>query len=1102
MAKKITGKPNIAVNKLGAPTRQSGNRKMKATWKVPATLVNTNNARRAESLEIDWFLGIPGNDPKQVITTNNERATESTINLDSLKIGRTTYTRKHFYPLHKTRKLSYVTVQVIPKNRKGRGKAVKAQRNFGVPRSPSLSAISFNSENGVVTCNIKTNAGTDHYERYDTKYAMTIENTRTKKKWNSSDASSTSTDFNVSYNVSDYQQLSYSDYVRVTVSAYARGYAGNSKSVSRTYYVAYPAQTTITGVEVSSKDSAGKCTVYIKTNSTAQHPVDRVKLEYLANCDYATTADIPGDANWTESNIIDDSSCTALAIPVAQVLPSAGKYTWVRVKSYHADENVLYRYSAPMRVEALETPAPTAADDEITIVSAGAGANGDSAVVTLGWNADGQDDSDGTELSWSDEEDTWKSTESPSLYTFDWSDGKIYNPTEDTEIVQGKKYFTRSGAGTEEDPYVYTEVVEPVVGELSNYYEISFHDSATVIIKGLGEGSKYYIRARRYMEGEKTTYSPYSNTATVITSQRPESIVANSDRYVPTGDPLTVRWTFSGYSLQTGWQIVQNTWYELATDEVAVIGKPYYARSGGVYTEVVDIYQLTSDISIVEDKDYFTRSGEGTEESPYTYTRVAEPVQEELSNYYELRNPAQEGWYVLAGGAIIANGTGSLGSTQISAERLEELAINNSLTFTVQVSTGSSFVVSEEHTVTIVDAPVLSIDVSPVLTAQPFSFNATATSQSDLIVIVRSQGITGQTPGGVVLQASGDTVHSAVYAPVWGLYELTEDVEVVVGKIYYTRTGTGTVEDPYVYAIVETPVQEDLAIYYELVSNDSVNITIPSGLDFWDSGRYTVYVTAVDRESGLRSGEVTAEFEVAWANQAVDPAEAVTLTVIDETDEDGDHRQAVEIALTPPVGSSETDVYDIYRMDVENPSLIGEGFPLTHTVVDEYAPFGDEMPLFYRIALRTIDGDVEFADIEYEAQCKNLRFDWSGGYLELPYGITMGDSYKKDVDIRNHMNGSTDGYWNQNIERKSALSTDVIKIIQPRDIEKVRMLARYAGAVFVRKPDGSAFEADVQVTDLSRKNEMISHVAFDATEVGLTNEFVLPIPFELEEEEP
>ena len=195
-------------------------------------------------------------------------------------------------------------------------------------------------------------------------------------------------------------------------------------------------------------------------------------------------------------------------------------------------------------------------------------------------------------------------------------------------------------------------------------------------------------------------------------------------------------------------------------------------------------------------------------------------------------------------------------------------------------------------------------------------------------------------------------------------------------------------------------------------------------------------------------------------------------------------------------------MYDIYRLNGDGAQLIGEGYPLTYTAVDEYAPFGDDITLYYRVALRTVDGDINYADFEYSADGDYLRFDWDGYYLESPYSVVVADSYTKSVDIRQHIDGSTAGYWNSNIERKSSLSTDVIKIIQPNEANLARQLGRYAGTVFVRTTNGDAYEADVQVTDLSSKNKAVYAIAFDATEVGLTQEYMLPIPETEEEEEP
>lgn len=1057
-AKKITKKPSLAVKSLSAPSRVSG-RTMKATWSIPNDLVSTKKNDRATDLEIDWTLGIAGT-PKSVTVTGNEKLTEHSINLDSVKIGSTTYTRSSFYPFGGKPTLSYVTVQVFPKNKKGKGKEAKTTAYFQKPRAPQVSDLSFNSETGNVSATITTDAGSDQYERYDTRYTVMVRNTRTGQTWNSSDSSSTSTEFSVSYNVSDYQQLTYGQFVQVTVKAWSRGYAGDSGAVSRTIYIGYPAQAAINGIDVSDKSIAGKCTVRLKTNSTTEHPVDRVRLSYLTNVTYATVGSIPASASWTESDITDDSACTALAIPVANLMPDRGKHTWVRVKSYHLSESVLYRYSEAKEVAALFTPAPTAADDEISIISVTAGTKGDSAIVALGWNADGQDDSTGTELTWSDEEDTWRSTETPNNYTFTWTDGVIYGLTNDTTVVSGKKYYTKSGD-------TYSQVSNPSGNPKSLGYYEKYLDSATITIKNLEESTKYYIKARRYLTDEDvTTYSPYSNTATCYTSETPDVIVATCNRYVSKGNSLAVRWTFSGNGLQTEWRIVAN-----------VIG-----------------YALTADTAIVNGKQYYIRSGSGTAQSPYVYTEVESPVVANIGTYYE---------QTYTDTAIIASGEGSAGTALISAERLQTFAVNNSITFNVQASTGSGFVVSESHTVTILEKPTLSLTASATLTAQPYSFTATTNRLCDLIVIVTSEGATGQFPTGVKMQSTGDTIHSEVYSPIW-----------TSSNGAYTST-----------------------------------VTLPTGLDFWNLGRYTMSVVAVDRTTSLKSDEVVATFSVAWTNPAVNPSqlsytattdttvvedeayyekvdseyflvtpvgtenpstegwytqtvtEFVTLTPIDSTDADGDHMQAVQIALTPPTGSASTDVYDIYRMDVENASLIGEGFPLTHTVVDEYAPFGSDLELRYRFAIRTADGDIAFSDIEYTAPCKNMRFDWAGGFLELPYGLTIGDSYKKDAEIRYHMDGSVDGYWNKNIERKSSLGSAIIKIIQPKDIERTRLLARYTGPVFVRLPNGSAYEADVQITDLSVKNEAVTTIQVDATEIGLTDEFKLPIPFDLEEEE-
>lgn len=54
-------------------------------------------------------------------------------------------------------------------------------------------------------------------------------------------------------------------------------------------------------------------------------------------------------------------------------------------------------------------------------------------------------------------------------------------------------------------------------------------------------------------------------------------------------------------------------------------------------------------------------------------------------------------------------------------------------------------------------------------------------------------------------------------------YKLTKDEQVSEGKTYYTRSGSGTTEDPYVYTAVASPVNEEISTYYEYTESFTVD---------------------------------------------------------------------------------------------------------------------------------------------------------------------------------------------------------------------------------------------------------------------------------------
>lgn len=937
----VIAKPDMGVKKLSKPARSAY--KMTSKWEIPEWLKNSQNGSRATEQNITWTVKAQVNKKDKKLSVTKDigvGSKQSSINLDSFKVGKKTYTRDSFYPVGDLQ-LKSVSFTVQPTNSKGEGPKETSSRKFLQPKKPTITGPTFDPETGRLTFGIKTDAGTGYRERYDTWYKMTVVDTLADTTKTVFNESSRSTDFTIYYDARDYREMDHDDYIKVTVETWARGFWGNSKHTKKTYYISFPAQASILKTDITSEDTTGRCIVKINTNKQTkahpEHPVDRVKLEYLPNVTYASEGEIPGEEgpNWKSTGIIDNADCTALSVSVTELIPEKGKYTWLRVKSWHVDENSLYRYSAYVNV--LHKEAPTAEDEEIAIISAVPGNDGKSIVVTLGWNANGQDDATGTEISWSDELDTWESTKDPESYMFTW-----YR-------------------------------AEDVTGPDGTVY----HSSATITIKGLQEGERYYIKARRYLDGDVTTYSKYSDYAVCATNEIPESVVMTVQKFVAIGSSLPVYWTFSGNGIQTSWQVT----------------------------------------AFVEGAD-----------TP----------------------------------AVLASGEGSTGFAQIPAETFETHAVDGLITIRAEASTGSDFKSSEWATVQMVSAPEVTIDIASTLTAQPLEFDVTASAPCSLLIIVSSEGAESQFPVGMLRQTEGDTIYSdLIEAPEWG----------------------------------------------EVIGGYETTIRLPEGLDFWDNGNYELTVSAIDNETGLRTDLDPIRFAVDWTNKAVDPFEAVTVTPIDTIDEDtGAHIKAVEIALTPPDNSGQDDVYDIYRLSGDGAQLIGRGFPLgqaadPYITTDMYAPFGDDMTLYYRIAIRTPDGDVEYADFEYNADGNYIRLDWDSYSLELPYDITIADSYEKSVDIRQHMDGSTDGYWNQNIQRKGTLATDVIRLEQANEIALARQLGRYPGVVFVRTPDGSAYEADVQVTDLSAESKHLASIALDATEVGLTQEFMLPIPFDLEEEE-
>lgn len=102
-----------------------------------------------------------------------------------------------------------------------------------------------------------------------------------------------------------------------------------------------------------------------------------------------------------------------------------------------------------------------------------------------------------------------------------------YNLTQDVEIDPEKTYYTRSGAGTEQDPYVYTVVDNPVVGDIGTYYEKTITYVATEDQTLSPQKTYYYLKySDVYDEYDKFMYEIVAN------GQTPGYLVdANGNQY-------------------------------------------------------------------------------------------------------------------------------------------------------------------------------------------------------------------------------------------------------------------------------------------------------------------------------------------------------------------------------------------------------------------------------------------------------------------------------------------------------------------------------------------------------------------------------------------
>lgn len=397
----------------------------------------------------------------------------------------------------------------------------------------------------------------------------------------------------------------------------------------------------------------------------------------------------------------------------------------------------------------------------------------------------------------------------------------------------------------------------------------------------------------------------------------------------------------------------------------------------------------------------------------------------------------QTAWQVIANGSMVAAGDGTASSCELPARCTDR----DALTVSVWAMVNGVWLRSEEAVCTMVELPTSTVTCNRIVTASGHPVHVEASEAGASVHLsLYSCGVTDQLPDGERIQRDGDLVWSAdCIAPA------------------------------------------DLAINGELIDGAAYRLCSVATVEGIEGDQ--VWASWTDGE-----GEAVDRMEVAWSHQAVAPECHVSAT--------SDNLTAT-VRIVAPAEAADTDEWRVYRMDDDRCRLVAYGaYPAAGEdgtrpdvlVRDEYAPYAHEGACRYRVATITADGDCDWASGEYTMRGSSVRFDWPGGSVSLPWDIAIERKVEKSFEEVEYLDGTVGGGWSGASKRKVSVSASMFR---GDDMTAVSALARYAGAVFVRTPDGQAFAANVAVDSVSLSaDSRIMGCSLSAAEVD-TDEYAI-----------
>lgn len=645
---------------------------------------------------------------------------------------------------------------------------------------------------------------------------------------------------------------------------------------------------------------------------------------------------------------------------------------------------------------------------------------------------------DHAELSWSQDENAWESTQQPSTYVLSdvynsiWTIANLEVGTWYVKVRLGKRVSGSDNISWSVHSNVAKRTLSsaPAIPSLSlSQGAATLDDTITgywVYVTTDGTAQMQADICEATFDGSTFTYgAPFASSGNV---QHISFDVADRGWQTGTVHYLALRvmsasgeWT--SWSTPVALTIVEPITCSITETSLETVTFQGEGRTLATYEDCVVVsYVVTSDTDVADDKTYYTSEGEIiASPTKYGYTEIASPTgNPSTSGYYEyvFDDETQTYSYVASEDTSVVEGKTYYSQTNLMSTYYEQVvALDPNITFyddEGHVIANPTIDDIDEYYVA-ADREVLSLTEMPMtVTVDGAGLGSTTT-----IIIERSQDFKMRRPDDSTIDGyEGETILSMTFDND-GEFTLTNDDLI------------GHLDDRAPYRII-----------------------------------------AIAQDSYGQTAETSLDFEVHWEHQAIVPDATATIDV--------DYDVAI---LEPklPAGATVTagDVCDIYRLSVDAPQLIYEGAQFGEKYVDEYPTIGIHGG--YRFVYRTYNNDYTTATnkiawyntTEHDNEILDREaviINFDGNQVSLPYGFSVDTSWEKDFTETKYLGGSVQGDWNPAVSRTSSIQATVFDGDELDDdtVSMLRKLAVYAGICHVRTPEGSSYAANVDVSE-SRK---------------------------------